>query len=673
LSRPFDTLFIANRGEIAIRVARSARALGLRVVGVRTAEDRGAAHLDALDASVEVGSYLDGPAIVAAAARLGAEAVHPGYGFLSENPVFAEAVLAAGLVWVGPPPAAIRAMGSKAAARRTMAARGVPVVPGYDGDDQSDRAFEAAAAEIGYPVLVKASGGGGGKGMRVVEAPEELAEALEGARRVARSAFGDARLLLERYLRRPRHIEAQVLADAHGAVLHLFERECSIQRRHQKVVEEAPSPAFAGPGGGERRAALLRDAVAAARAVGYENAGTVEFIVDEAGRHYFLEMNTRLQVEHPVTERITGLDLVALQLRVAMGAPLPFGQEAVVARGAAVEVRLYAEDPDAGYLPQAGVVRAFPLGSVQGEGLRVDAGVRAGDTVGIAFDPMLAKVVAWGEDRLTAIRRLCRALESAPTLGFRTNQDHLLRILRHPAFRAGHLHTGFLEEHALPPADPAVAQRLALLVAAVLDAPEGGGLPSLRPGFSNHPWPEPMVGFSVDGALHAVARRWEGGWRVGPWRWGASAPPPGVDDAAGTPLLQAEHAVSIGQDAAGRWIEVDGARVRVTVAPDPSGAAWWVAAGGMPVRVERRPDLPAGEADEGAAGGLVAPMPGRVVRVLVAAGDAVAAGAGLVVLEAMKMEQTVRAPGEGVVDAVLVEVGQQVEAGAALVRWAPSA
>lgn len=667
MSRPFDTLFIANRGEIAIRVARSARALGLRVVGVRTAADRGAAHVDALDACVEVGSYLDGAALIAAATRHGAEAVHPGYGFLSENPGFAEAVAAAGLVWVGPPPAAIRAMGSKAAARQTMAARGVPVVPGYDGDDQSDAAFAAAAAEIGYPVLVKASGGGGGKGMRVVEGPEGLAEALDGARRVAESAFGDGRLLLERYLRRPRHIEAQVLADGHGTVLHLFERECSIQRRHQKVVEEAPSPAFVGPAGEARRAALLRDAVAAARAVGYENAGTVEFIVDDVGRHYFLEMNTRLQVEHPVTECITGLDLVAWQLRIAMGEALPFGQDAVTASGAAVEVRLYAEDPDAGYLPQSGVIRAFPLDALRAEGLRVDAGVRAGDTVGIAYDPMLAKVVAWGPDRPTAVRRLCRALESAPTLGFRTNQDHLLRVLRSPAFRAGALHTGFLDENPLPPGDPAPARRLALLAVAVLDAPAPSGLPGLPPGFSNHPWPEPLVPFLVDGAPHAVGRRWAGdGWRVGSRRWGDGAPPPGFDDRPGTSLLDAEHAVAVGPGAG--WLEVDGARVRLHVAADAGG--WWVSTGGLPVRVERVADLPAADAEGEGAGGLVAPMPGRVVRVLVGPGEAVAAGAGLVVLEAMKMEQLVRAPADGVVEAVLVEVGQQVEAGAALVRWA---
>jgi 3-methylcrotonyl-CoA carboxylase alpha subunit len=468
----FRKILIANRGEIAVRVARTCRAMGIPTAAVYSEADRGALHVREADEAVCVGpaeaarSYLDIEALVAAARAAGAEAVHPGYGFLSQNGDFADAVRAAGLAFIGPPGPVHRRMGDKQGARRLMAAAGVPVVPGYDGDDQGDERLGAEAARIGWPVMIKPSRGGGGKGMRVVREAAHFASALAASRREARGAFGAEAVVLERFVERPRHVEVQVLADEEGRVLHLFERECSIQRRHQKVVEETPSPAL-DPA---RRDALCAAAVAAARAAGYVNAGTVEFLLDAQGAFHFLEMNTRLQVEHAVTEAVVGLDLVRLQIEVAAGRPLRLAQEDVRARGHALECRLYAEDPDQDDLPSPG--RILHLSLPEGPGVRVDAGIVAGSEVTVHYDPLLAKIVTWGEDRAEATGRMRAALAETAVLGPVTNLARLRAVVAHPAFVAGDLHTHFLEEHlggAAAPACPpprAVAAALAALAAA---------------------------------------------------------------------------------------------------------------------------------------------------------------------------------------------------------------
>jgi acetyl/propionyl-CoA carboxylase alpha subunit len=669
--RPIGALLVANRGEIALRIARTCRARGVRALGVFTDEDADQRHARELDSALRITDYLDGDAVVAAALRLGADAIHPGYGFLAENASFAEQVEAAGLIWVGPPPAAIRAMGSKAEARHTMTARGVPVVPGYDGEAQDDATLTAAALEIGFPVLVKASAGGGGKGMQVVEREGDLSGALAAARRLAASAFGDDRLLIEKYVVRPRHIEAQILADVHGAVVHLLERECSIQRRHQKVIEEAPSPAFQGEAGEARRAALLRDAVEAARAVGYVGAGTVEFIVGEDGAHYFLEMNTRLQVEHPVTECIAGVDLVGLQIDVAEGRALPPGLGSVRADGHAIEVRLYAEDPDAGWLPRSGTLACFSV--PERPGVRVDTGVGDGVRVGTAYDPMLAKIIAHGRDREEARRRLLGALRDAVVLGVDTNLDHLIRTLSTPAFQAGALHTGFYAQHAdaLVATTGPDARRVALALAALAARPAPGPVPGVAPGWRSNPWPEPPLQLAIGDDVHVLAPVWRrDGVEIAADRWADDARPPGIPAASPDALFPAALAVRLLSDAPPRCVVEVGA-LRVAAARVQDGDLTHVQVGGRSLTVRRLPDLPAPGSGE-AVGGLVAPMPGKVVRVEVAVGDSVAAGDPLVVLEAMKMEQVVRAPEAGVVAAVLVAEGAQVDGGQALVVLDPS-
>ena len=444
---PFRKILIANRGEIAVRVARTCRAMRIPTVAVYSEADRRALHTREADEAIAIGpaeaarSYLDIEALIAAAKKAGADAVHPGYGFLSQNADFADAVAGAGLTFIGPPGQVHRVMGDKKGARRLMAAAGVPVVPGYDGDDQSDGSLLAEANRIGWPVMIKPSRGGGGKGMRVVARAEEFSAALAASRREARAAFGDDVVVLERFVSRPRHVEVQVLADGHGTVLHLFERECSIQRRHQKIVEETPSPALTPEG----RAALCAAGVAAARAAGYVNAGTVEFLMDASGRFYFLEMNTRLQVEHPVTEAVLGLDLVRLQVEVAAGRPLPFGQEQVLPRGHALECRLYAEDPERDDLPSPG--RILHLSPPEGPGVRFDSGVETGSEVTVHYDPLLAKLVTWGRDRSESLQRMRAALMRTALLGVVTNHARLQAVLEHPAFERGELHTGFIEEH----------------------------------------------------------------------------------------------------------------------------------------------------------------------------------------------------------------------------------
>jgi 3-methylcrotonyl-CoA carboxylase alpha subunit len=473
----FRKVLIANRGEIAVRVARTCRAMGIRTAAVFSEPDRDALHTREADEAHLIGpaeaarSYLDIEAVVSAARRAGADAVHPGYGFLSQNGDFADAVARAGIAFVGPPGPVHRLMGDKKGARRLMASSSVPVLPGYDGDAQDDATLTGEAARIGWPVMIKPSRGGGGKGMRVVRRAAEFADALAASRREARSAFGDDAMVLERFVERPRHVEVQVMADRAGAVVHLLERECSVQRRHQKVVEETPSPALSGA----QRQALCAAGVAAARAAGYVNAGTVEFLLDPDGRFYFLEMNTRLQVEHAVTEAVTGLDLVRLQIEIAAGRPLAMAQPDVVGRGHALEMRLYAEDPDRDDLPSPGRVLLFA--PPEGPGVRFDSGIAVGSEVTVHYDPLLAKVVTWGRDRRESIERMAAALERTVVLGVVTNLSRLRAIAAHPAFVAGELHTGFLEEHLSGVSSPACPPPLAIAaaLAALRLEPAAGG------------------------------------------------------------------------------------------------------------------------------------------------------------------------------------------------------
>ena len=484
-------VLIANRGEIAVRIARTCRVMGIPTLAVHSEVDRGALHTRITDEAVGIAGYLDIDALVAAARRAGADAVHPGYGFLSQNGDFADAVDAAGLVFIGPPGPVHRRMGDKKGARRLMAAAGVPIVPGYDGDDQTDGTLAAEAARIGWPVMIKPSRGGGGKGMRIVRAAGEFTEALAGSRREAKGAFGDDVVVLERFVDRPRHIEVQVLADTHGATIHLLERECSIQRRHQKVVEETPSPALDAAA----RERLCAAGVAAARAAGYVNAGTVEFLMDRGGAFYFLEMNTRLQVEHPVTESILGLDLVRLQIEIAAGHPLAIAQRDVAARGHALECRLYAEDPWRDHLPSPG--RVLHLAPPEGPGIRFDDGVATGSEVSTHYDPLLAKVITWGADRAESIQRMADALRRTAILGLTTNLPLLRAIVAHPEFAAGALHTGFIDDHFadLPRPECPPARILSAALAASRRRPTAGG-----------------------GAGNTVADPWA---QVGAWRMGA--------------------------------------------------------------------------------------------------------------------------------------------------------
>ncbi|MCW8084694.1 acetyl/propionyl/methylcrotonyl-CoA carboxylase subunit alpha [Sabulicella glaciei] len=628
----FRTLLIANRGEIAVRITRTARRLGCRVIALYSEADRHALHVEVADEAHCIGpapaaeSYLRAEAILEVARRTGADAIHPGYGFLSENAAFAEACAAAGITFVGPGPGAIRAMGSKAESKRLMVAAGVPTVPGYHGEDQSDAVLEAEARRIGFPVLIKASAGGGGKGMRPAQRPEDFVAELAGARREAEAAFGDARVLLERYLARPRHVEVQVLGDTHGRIVHLHTRDCSVQRRHQKVLEEAPAPALPEA----LRDRLHEAAVNAARAVGYVNAGTVEFIV-EADEAYFLEMNTRLQVEHPVTEMVTGLDLVEWQLRVASGDTLP-SDLPPAPKGHAVEVRLYAEDAAQDFRPSTGQIARLEV--PEGKGLRLDAGFRTGDAVTSFYDPMLAKLIAWGEDRDAALDRLAEALEAASLEGFATNLPFLRRLARHPALRALELDTGFITRHAEA---LLAAQRPmpAPLLAAALAWPRAREV--------SGPWNR-QDGFRLQGVAE----------RVEHWSDGI-----------------ATHALTVRRSPSG--VMLDG------VAPDASGARLTVE--GDVLRVIRpgeawRLELvetPSSGSEAGDAGTLLAPIPGRLVQLLVAAGDKVAEGQLLAVMEAMKTELKFHAPFAGRIEAVPHAPGDAVEEGEALVLLTPAA
>lgn len=636
----FDRLLVANRGEIACRVMRTAKALGLGTVAVHSAIDARARHVRQADLAVDLGgakpadSYLAGERIIAAALATGAQAIHPGYGFLSENAAFAEAVAAAGLVFVGPPAAAIRAMGSKSAAKALMTDAGVPLVPGYHGEDQSLATFRDAAARIGYPVLLKATAGGGGKGMKIVKREADLAEGLASAQREALSAFGDARMLVEKYVLQPRHVEIQVFADRHGHCLYLNERDCSIQRRHQKVIEEAPAPGLTP----ELRRAMGEAAVQAAQAIGYVGAGTVEFLLDARGDFFFMEMNTRLQVEHPVTEAITGLDLVAWQLRVAAGEALPLTQAQVPLHGHAIEVRLYAEDTDQGFLPASGTLQLYREPAA-GPGRRVDSGVEEGDEVSPFYDPMLAKLIAWGDSREQARQRLLAMLMETAVGGFATNLPFLQRLLAHPAFAAGELDTGFIERHrdALLPAPGELTDAFWTLAAQAWLATLPAAADPTSPWASRQGWrlggpPQIALRLACRGEVRAVtlpgsAAVERNGDRL---HWQAEG------------IRQSARLYRLGQTLFLQWRE----RFEAVTWADPLA------------EVARQAD----------AGGLTAPMNASVVAVPVAVGDAVEAGAPLVVLEAMKMEHSIRAPRAGVVAALFCSPGELVAEGTPLVE-----
>ncbi|WP_182905988.1 biotin carboxylase N-terminal domain-containing protein [Microbispora sp. H13382] len=644
----FTSVLIANRGEIAVRIIRTLRALGVRAVAVHSDADRDARHVREADLAVRLPrGYLDIDGIIEAARASGAEAVHPGYGFLAENAEFARRCAVEGLVFVGPPAGAIEAMGDKIRAKETVARAGVPVVPG--GAEPHDDLAEAAA-RIGFPVLIKPSAGGGGKGMLRVESADALAAAVESARRTATAAFGDGTLLIERFVDRPRHIEIQVMADGHGNVVHLGERECSLQRRHQKIVEEAPSPLLDE----ETRARMGAAAVEAARSVGYVGAGTVEFIVpgSRPGEFFFMEMNTRLQVEHPVTEMVTGLDLVELQLRIAAGEPLPFGQAEVRLRGHAVEARVYAEDPARDFLPTGG--RILALREPAGEGVRFDSGLAGGMTVGSDYDPMLAKAVAWAPDRTGALAALDRALASTVILGVTTNIGFLRGLLADPEVAAGRLDTGLVERRLADVVGGEVPDEVLAAAALVLHS-----------GFDR----------SASGDPWDVAD----GWRVGEPAWTVHrlGVPVRVRGAAG------DAEVEVNERSLGRarleWtgseeaaVTLGGVTRRYAVARNRDTV--WLAAGGRAWPFTRHEPGDPKDRQGGAHAGdgvVRSPMPGTVLLVKAAEGDRVSAGQPLVVVEAMKMEHTLTAPADGVLAELRARPGQTVELDAVLARVTP--
>ncbi|MBS0253785.1 MAG: acetyl/propionyl/methylcrotonyl-CoA carboxylase subunit alpha [Proteobacteria bacterium] len=625
-----QSLLIANRGEIACRIIRTARAMGIRTVAVYSDADAHALHVRQADQAVHIGpspareSYLVGEKIIAAAKATGAQAIHPGYGFLSENAAFAQAVIDAGLIWVGPKPASIEAMGLKDAAKALMQAAGVPVTPGYMGENQDGAFLAEQAGQIGYPVLIKAVAGGGGKGMRLVEAAADFADALASCQREASASFGNAHVLIEKYIQRPRHIEVQVFGDSHGNVVHLFERDCSLQRRHQKVIEEAPAPGMDE----ETRQAICAAAVRAARAVDYEGAGTIEFIADaseglRADRIWFMEMNTRLQVEHPVTEEITGVDLVEWQLRVASGEPLPKQQDELSINGWAMEARLYAEDPAKGFLPSTGRLDRYCLPD---EAFRVDSGVEEFSVISPFYDPMIAKVIVHGWDRDQAITQMIEALEGTAVWPVKSNAGFLYRAVDHPVFRTGDVTTGMIAElgDALIPDQTPDSEVL------------GQGARHLVQAFENK-------------VNHGRYNELLEGFRLNR------------------------------NPARDLWVQVDGQLHLLPKVPDFSGRTYTSAATPETALVTKRgqtfvvgvPRTDAGSHHSAADGAILAPMPGKVIAVLVAEGQAVAKGDKLLTLEAMKMEHTLTAPFAGTVADLAAVAGAQVQVEALLARIAP--
>jgi 3-methylcrotonyl-CoA carboxylase alpha subunit len=663
----FSKILIANRGEIACRVIKTARKMGIATVAVYSDADAGARHVRLADEAVHIGpaaareSYLVGAKIIAAAKASGAQAVHPGYGFLSENEAFAEACAKEGIVFIGPPASAIRAMGSKSAAKQLMEKAGVPLTPGYHGDDQDPALLAIEAGRIGYPVLIKASAGGGGKGMRRVDAAADFDAALASCKREAINSFGDDRVLVEQYVLKPRHIEIQVFADTQGDCVYLFERDCSVQRRHQKVLEEAPAPGMTT----ERRAAMGRAAVEAAKAVGYVGAGTVEFIAHPDGRFYFMEMNTRLQVEHPVTEMITGLDLVEWQLRVASGEPLPLQQAQLAIHGHAIEARIYAEDPERGFLPSTGklVHLATPHASAH---VRIDTGVEEGDSITPFYDPMIAKLIVHDSDRATALARMRDALRHYEIVGVANNVEFLGRLVATPSFANADLDTALIErEHAALFPTPAAPGEDVWLVAALSEVARAAELRqrehAARGGLVS-PWAVPdgwrlnghasqRLGFRHDEDIaHVDAVVLPGGQ----WR------------------LQFGHAAIVASaslhGASGVVATLGTRRLAATVVEQ--GERRHVFIGGHVTALFRLDPLAGDGADheeEGA--GLLAPMPGKVIALIAKPGAAVEKGAPLLVLEAMKMEHTISAPHAGTVKSFRFAAGDQVDEGAALVEF----
>jgi 3-methylcrotonyl-CoA carboxylase alpha subunit len=656
----FKKILIANRGEIACRVAATAKRLGIQTVAVYSEADANAQHVKACDEAVLIGgpaprdSYLQWQRILEAAQATGAQAVHPGYGFLSENEAFAQACADAGVVFIGPPPSAIQAMGLKAESKRLMEAAGVPLVPGYHGADQDPALLKREAGRIGYPVLIKASAGGGGKGMRAVYSADEFDAALASCQREAINSFGDDAVLIERYVQKPRHIEIQVFGDSHGDCVYLFERDCSVQRRHQKVLEEAPAPGMTP----ERRAQMGEAAVAAAKAVGYVGAGTVEFIAEQDGRFYFMEMNTRLQVEHPVTEAITGQDLVEWQLRVASGEPLPLKQTGLRMHGHAIEARICAENPDAGFLPATGALDvarwpahvAFQRGDV-----RIDAGVREGDAISPFYDSMIAKLIVWGEDRAQALARLDAALRDTHIVGLHTNVAFLRRCAATASFTNADLDTGLIErERAALFDQPGLPLRVsaAAVVAhtlAVEGSTQGSDPWSARDGWRLFGAATRRFDLEAGGTHHEVllSRHHRGGMTLT------------VEGEATEFAVQSSdaetHELFLGTERLRVKTYAQGERVAVFA---PQGSA-----------VLTEVDLIAHAGDGPAEGGrLTAPMPGRLVAFLAKAGDSVAKGQPLAVMEAMKMEHTISAPRDGTVAELLFAVGDQVSDGAELLK-----
>ena len=667
----FDKILIANRGEIACRVIRTARRMGIRTVAVHSDADANAMHVAMADEAVRIGeaevtkSYLLADRVLEAAQRTGAQAIHPGYGFLSENAAFADAIDAAGLTFIGPSAESIRRMGLKDAAKAIMEKAGVPVVPGYHGDNQDPEALAAEAERIGYPVLIKAVAGGGGKGMRQVHKAEDFPKALEGAMREGKNAFGDERVLIEKYLVKPRHIEVQVFGDTHGNAVHLFERDCSIQRRHQKVIEEAPAPDMPP----EMRQAMGEAAVAAARAIDYRGAGTIEFIADVSeglspDRFYFMEMNTRLQVEHPVSELITGQDLVEWQIRVAAGEPLPLSQDDLSITGHALEARLYAENPNRMFLPATGKLTRlrFPEGDTGpgGNGLRVDTGVREGDSVTPFYDPMIAKLIVHGKDRAEAIRRMAGLLERTRVAGLVTNIFFLKQLVTHPAFDAADLDTGFIDrfkDGLLPPPAPVDDTVLALATLSVIAerrraATRAHASDPFSPWDSVDGWRlnddgrEVMTFAGGDAPTEVTVHYRRGGGMV--------------LDLPGGPVM-ADAALD---DSGELLARLDGHRVSALVARDGNDLTVLRETGQW--KLELLDPMDAELEDAQAGGAITAPLPGKLIRVMAEEGQKVRKGDALLILEAMKMEHTISAPQAGTVASLSFAEGDQVEEGTVL-------
>ena len=666
----FNTILIANRGEIACRIAATARQMGIRTVAVYSDADAGARHVAACDIAVHIGgsepreSYLRGDAILEVARQTGAQAIHPGYGFLAENESFARDCAKAGVVFIGPPDSAIAAMGSKSAAKALMEEAGVPLVPGYHGPNQDADFLQSQADAMGYPVLIKASAGGGGKGMRIVASSVDFSEALISCKREAASSFGDDTVLLERYLQKPRHIEIQVFADTHGNVLHLFERDCSVQRRHQKVIEEAPAPGMTP----ERRKAMGDAAIAAARAVNYVGAGTVEFIVEPDGRFYFMEMNTRLQVEHPVTELITGHDLVKWQLLVAAGQPLPVTQDELSLQGHAIEARIYAENPDNNFLPSIGTLTVlnFPEHVAFTDGdIRVDGGVRQGDTISPYYDPMIAKLIVRGDDRDQARARMVQVLERVESVGVHTNISFLRRLMLDDSFARADLDTGLIErqhDSLFPPHQPASHVVLGFAVATLL-AHQGMAAHAPQGPVDADPWAvndgwrlsqhySQQFSLVDDDTVRTLTLNRQGTqWTL-------------TDDADTLPFQWDAHPLDTGHYAV--TVRLNGTQHRATAVL--RGKQVHIFENGLTHVLGTEDPALYGETDGDAHhGGLIAPMPGKIIAVDVKAGDTVKSGQRLLVMEAMKMEHAIHAPADGSVEDVFFVVGDQVDDGAELI------